>query len=274
MSYKYPKIKLPEGHTIKDQVEKVQEELSEFEVELTTHGNGCKVLGEGFDLEQAVETLIRMLCRENVANVGSWRESIVRKNVDRDYYETETFAQLLNRVADEIASELLPLTTSLLFPVAVFSGDHEPLTEKVDRRIDDAIALVRTRSKRAEMDLVLWLLVHRVLRYQGLSAEEQDQATIGKLCFSAVNEIVAMLAEKNKAYGNSALDPLRVFSDVSHDEQLNVRMDDKLSRIMRGNDGGEDPVKDLIGYLFIKRVFELMKTIPMGKRLEGGYEHS
>jgi hypothetical protein len=31
-------------------------------------------------------------------------------------------------------------------------------------------------------------------------------------------------------------------------------MDDKLSRMMRGEDAGEDPEFDLLGYLVIKRV--------------------
>ena len=46
--------------------------------------------------------------------------------------------------------------------------------------------------------------------------------------------------------------PVRVFSKVEKDEQLKVRIDDKLSRLMRGNDSmeaDEDIVKDLIGYL-------------------------
>ena len=63
-----------------------------------------------------------------------------------------------------------------------------------------------------------------------------------------------MLKKKNKAYGNSALDPIRVFSKADPVEQLNVRIDDKLSRIMRGTDSGEDTELDLIGYLVIRRI--------------------
>ena len=63
-----------------------------------------------------------------------------------------------------------------------------------------------------------------------------------------------MLKSKNKAYGNSALDPIRVFSKADPVEQLNVRIDDKLSRIMRGTDSGEDTELDLIGYLIIRRI--------------------
>lgn len=66
--------------------------------------------------------------------------------------------------------------------------------------------------------------------------------------------IKAMLLEKNRAYGNSALDPVRVFSLASPEEQILVRLDDKLSRLQRGEAAGEDVVLDLIGYLVLLRI--------------------
>lgn len=73
-----------------------------------------------------------------------------------------------------------------------------------------------------------------------------------------VDDVLAMVGDmlkaKNKAYGNSALDPIRVFSKADPIEQLNVRIDDKLSRIMRGSESGEDVDLDLIGYLVIRRI--------------------
>ena len=70
------------------------------------------------------------------------------------------------------------------------------------------------------------------------------------------DDITAMLIVKNRAYGNSALDPVRIFSMASPIAQLEVRIDDKLSRIARsperGKDHmGEDVVRDLIGYLIL-----------------------
>ena len=60
------------------------------------------------------------------------------------------------------------------------------------------------------------------------------------------------LVEQNKAYGNSALDPVRIFSKASTREQLLVRIDDKLSRIARGKEfPGEDVIDDLLGYLVL-----------------------
>jgi hypothetical protein len=71
---------------------------------------------------------------------------------------------------------------------------------------------------------------------------------------AACEEVQTMLLEKNRAYGNSAMDPLRIFSRADAVEQLNVRIDDKLSRIARGGEfAGDDTELDLIGYLVLKR---------------------
>jgi hypothetical protein len=67
--------------------------------------------------------------------------------------------------------------------------------------------------------------------------------------------VLQLLAQKNAAYGNSAMNPVRIFSDAHPLDQILVRIDDKLSRIKNGHlDGGEDTVQDLIGYLLILQV--------------------
>lgn len=63
-----------------------------------------------------------------------------------------------------------------------------------------------------------------------------------------------LLLEKNRAYGNSVLEPVRIFSKASPEEQLRVRLDDKLSRLVRGKAAGEDVVQDLLGYLIMLRI--------------------
>ena len=69
------------------------------------------------------------------------------------------------------------------------------------------------------------------------------------------DEIKEMLIAKNQAYGNSAADPVRIFAKSDTIEQINVRIDDKLSRIARGHEyENEDTELDLIGYLILKRV--------------------
>lgn len=70
--------------------------------------------------------------------------------------------------------------------------------------------------------------------------------------------IADFLCEKNRKYGDSALNPKRIFSRCDAIEQLNVRIDDKLSRLASGQmDDGEDSELDLLGYLILKRVAKL-----------------
>jgi len=73
----------------------------------------------------------------------------------------------------------------------------------------------------------------------------------------ACDEIKEMLLSKNMQYGDSALDPVRIFSNASSVEQLLVRIDDKISRIKRGAGmltSNEDVIKDLTGYLVLLKV--------------------
>jgi hypothetical protein len=72
--------------------------------------------------------------------------------------------------------------------------------------------------------------------------------------------IKQMLIAKNQAYGNSFADPVRIFSRVTPEEGLNIRIDDKLSRIARGQNAGEDAELDLIGYLILKRVLHRLEA--------------
>ena len=81
------------------------------------------------------------------------------------------------------------------------------------------------------------------------------QKAIAETC----NEIKEILLAKNTAYGNSVFEPVRIFSKADTVEQINVRLDDKLSRMMRGEAAGEDVELDLLGYLIIKRAAKRMQ---------------
>jgi hypothetical protein len=71
-------------------------------------------------------------------------------------------------------------------------------------------------------------------------------------------QLAEFLVAKNRAYGNSAAEPVRVFSRANPLEQLWVRMDDKLSRLARGqrleetDETGYDTKRDLAGYLVLE----------------------
>lgn len=69
-----------------------------------------------------------------------------------------------------------------------------------------------------------------------------------------LDDVRAMLVQKNQAYGDAALNPVRIFSKADPLEQLKVRIDDKLSRLARGENAGEDVIHDLLGYLVMYRI--------------------
>lgn len=76
-----------------------------------------------------------------------------------------------------------------------------------------------------------------------------------KEIWDVCNDMAWFLIDKNRAYGNSALDPVRIFSNSDNVEQLKVRIDDKLSRFARGTDfPGDNDIDDLIGYLVLLKV--------------------
>ena len=66
--------------------------------------------------------------------------------------------------------------------------------------------------------------------------------------------VAHLLREKNEKYGDSALDPMRLFYKGGDNaaDMIRIRIDDKLSRLARGSAGIEsdlDIYHDLIGYL-------------------------
>ena len=79
------------------------------------------------------------------------------------------------------------------------------------------------------------------------------QQKIVKVC----DEVKNMLLEKNRKYGDAALNPIRIFATADAVEQLKVRIDDKLNRFKNmQKDDTEDVVNDLIGYLILLKVAE------------------
>lgn len=90
-----------------------------------------------------------------------------------------------------------------------------------------------------------------------MSKIAQTQIDIATVC----DEIKELLLEKNKRYGDSALAPVRIFSKADTLEQIEVRMDDKLSRIRTMDPSDtEDAFLDLIGYLVLHRVAKMQQA--------------
>lgn len=87
-----------------------------------------------------------------------------------------------------------------------------------------------------------------------LAASVSDtQWLIAEVC----DEFKSFLIGKNVQYGDSAIHPVRIFSSASDEEQLLVRIDDKLSRLFRGTsdlEPDDDIMDDLVGYWIMLKV--------------------
>ena len=107
------------------------------------------------------------------------------------------------------------------------------------------------------MDLICTFIFERILD----SKKSYAYANIYDFkhdIFEIIDKIESTLLMKNMEYGNSAFEPLRIFSKANPIEQINVRLDDKLSRMLNDCEKTikEDTVFDFIGYLILKMIAE------------------
>lgn len=107
------------------------------------------------------------------------------------------------------------------------------------------------------------MLVNELLRCVKLKVrvatliEKTSKAPSGVDIAEECLALAEMLVEKNAKYGDSALNPIRIFSKAGPIEQIKDRIDDKLNRLMKGSgDEDEDVVADLLGYLVLLRIAE------------------
>ena len=82
-------------------------------------------------------------------------------------------------------------------------------------------------------------------------ATETMQEKITKTCMG----MARLLIGKNERYGNSAIEPMRVFSQADPAEGILVRLDDKLSRIKYASSNNKplrkNDIVDMAGHLIM-----------------------
>ena len=65
---------------------------------------------------------------------------------------------------------------------------------------------------------------------------------------------------RTRSTGDSAINPVRLFSKASAEEQILVRIDDKVNRLLQGGTDDEDVIQDLLGYLILLRVARVVQS--------------
>tara|TARA_R100001463_G_scaffold108305_1_gene162840 strand:+ start:1711 stop:2076 length:366 start_codon:yes stop_codon:yes gene_type:complete len=70
---------------------------------------------------------------------------------------------------------------------------------------------------------------------------------------SKCKELQDLLIHKNSKYGDSALNPLKIFSECNASTSIKVRLDDKLKRIANAGlvEDTEDTLIDIAGYIIL-----------------------
>ncbi len=82
-------------------------------------------------------------------------------------------------------------------------------------------------------------------------------------------ELEELLLHKNEKYGNSALEPLNIFSPANAVTGIKVRIDDKLKRIKNAGlvDATEDTLQDLAGYFILLMIAKEDASNDIQKRI-------
>ena len=89
---------------------------------------------------------------------------------------------------------------------------------------------------------------------------------------SKCKQLQDLLLQKNAKYGNSALEPLNVFSKSNAVEGIKMRIDDKLKRIKNAGlvDATEDTLQDLAGYLILLMIARDNESNDIQERVRQG----
>ena len=109
-------------------------------------------------------------------------------------------------------------------------------------------------------DLVERTAIDFIKKYAEFKAVEDDKSIDNDTKMPESQEKIVRILEaikqllltKNSRYGNSILEPMRVFSKKDKEESdIPARLDDKLSRIKNSDKIRINDVTDLIGYLVL-----------------------
>ena len=120
--------------------------------------------------------------------------------------------------------------------------------------------LLKTYQTKEHKDILCMLMIYYMLlilvirdnkRFNSEINEDQLEE-LNELVNKKAHELIEHVISKNRKYGNSALNPIRIMSTADKLEQLYIRLDDKFNRLInRQNDDDEDLPFDVAGYFIL-----------------------
>lgn len=88
--------------------------------------------------------------------------------------------------------------------------------------------------------------------YDPMIDKEQWEAAPTKWKIDFFSMIFAnFLKKKNENYGDSAINPNKIFSKLDADNSILIRLDDKMNRIMNSNELRMNDFFDVMGYMWL-----------------------
>ena len=189
-----------------------------------------------------------VIANTDVPAVGDTTISDKLKNMTIDFtVEDKTIMESLPNITPLTVDNpnIIPLTIDPFDPAKTFHrdcmpweyGEYDGISTKPDNNVNTSIG----DKIKDELNKLL--------------IADNDGSTIittfEKNLNSILNSIGKFLKEKNKRYGNSALEPSNMFFKGNSEEGLRIRIDDKLKRIKNSDVLRKNDIVDLIGYLII-----------------------
>lgn len=262
-------------------VDKASSDIESFEAGRnyleTKFASLCREINQVVDPEQQY---LGFSLVEKVATSEALLEDIQRtaRNVLGEPMPQGKIPEMINRLgvsqgALREQTKFIDTVRDLLgMPVSHLGDLAATLTEKLELlgeysvtmdRSADGLTMALCKQEEAEQqlqrrDAALWELVN-AMNYEvggrAMADPKNILSTTQRAIANQCDHLKATLLEKNRKYGNSALEPVRLFSKADPVEQIRVRIDDKLSRMQSAQDDDtEDVETDLAGYLVLLKV--------------------
>ena len=171
-------------------------------------------------------------------------ESILK--FKKDHYSNEDL--YIKKIIERrpIFSKNLTLTEKLFYEVDKFLNSFS--SSSLDDKEKIAIIIIKM------------MILKKKKKENNWAAD--DFESIIDLYNDKVEKILNHLLDKNRKYGNSALNPVRIISSENTVEQLYIRIDDKLNRVLnRQNDEDEDLPFDIAGYFILVLIYYKLSKI-------------
>lgn len=151
-----------------------------------------------------------------------------------------------------------------------------PLSNEEVEKINDAIDIIEKQSQNIHANAINTLycrfhdeyekhpiidILYNSYTYGYDYKDWDEQPTKWKIDFVA-QLFTSFLKTKNKKYGDSALNPNKIFSKLDADNSILIRLDDKMNRIMNSDELRMNDFFDVMGYMWL---FVLTKPEWLGK---------